>query len=235
MKPWTTRAGFVLGLAFGVLLLIPFWYGLGLLTEAGGHGDEHGGGGHGGDHGGMGSREAVRDFIQETQAFIAQHTRPDGCVVLGEAAEEHEHEHESSHGSEPEEAQGDEDEVAAEAEPEEHPVVYLRALQFAYLPSKICLKPGVTYVFRMMATDVTHGASIHLGPASLMVRLPPGVLVEREVRFDEPGEYLLYCSFYCGIGHPYMKGVILVEKGSGGGEGESDPGDEDAKEDDHPY
>lgn len=196
MKPITTRPGIVFGLAFTVLLLIPLWAGYGLLS------DEEGEGKHGG-HGVMGSQDAVRAFIQETQAFIAEHRRADGCVTP-DAEGGHAHGHEA----EPAEAE--------EQEHEERPVVYIRALQFAYLPQKICLKTHVTYLFKLMATDVIHGASIYLGPASEMIRLPPGVLVEKELAFTAPGRYLMYCSFYCGLGHQMMKAQIIVEPGPEG-------------------
>lgn len=124
---------------------------------------------------------SVKAFIAEAQAFLVKNTREDGCVEPREK-----------------DAQG-------------RIVVYFRALQYGYLPPKLCLKAGQTYVFKMMATDVTHGASIQLGTGSRMVRLPAGVEVEQEYTFTEPGEYLVYCSYYCGVGHPFMKGKIIVQ------------------------
>lgn len=211
MSHLTTRSGFILALSLGVLLLIPLWVALGVFSGGGGeegHADGHGG------HNPTDTAEAQRAFIQKTQAFIARHTRADGCVAPDGGAEEHEHSHEAG-TDKPEEETEEEGEHA-----EGHPVVYIRALQFAYLPQKLCLKTGVTYLFKMMSTDVTHGASIQLGPAGMMVRLPPGALVEQEVTFTEPGEYLLYCTYYCGVGHQHMKGQIIVEPA----EGSSSPG-----------
>jgi heme/copper-type cytochrome/quinol oxidase subunit 2 len=199
MRPLTTRSSFVFGLAFTVLLLVPLWAGYGFLFQNGGEDDE--------GHGNMGGKaEMIRAFAQETQAFIAKHTRPDGCVAPDDGAEGgHEHGGEDDRSI---------DHVDAEDQGEEgHVIVYIRALQFAYLPQKLCLKTYRTYLFKMMATDVTHGASIYLGPASEMIRLPPGVLVEREMTFTAPDRYLMYCSFYCGIGHQLMKAQIIVESG----------------------
>ena len=110
---------------------------------------------------------------------------------------------------------------AAEAGPGEHRedggreevagYVYMYARQFSYFPSTVCLEAGSRYRLVLMSIDVVHGASIQLGDHSLMVRLPRGVPVELELEFDEPGEYMVYCSYYCGIGHPYMSAKIIVE------------------------
>ena len=95
----------------------------------------------------------------------------------------------------------------------EHPLVYLQAVSFGYLPPRLCLKSGVTYQFRAMATDVTHGAAIQMDTGSKMLRLPPASEVSEDVTFSEPGEYLVYCTSYCGIGHNFMMGQIIVERG----------------------
>lgn len=182
MGSFSTRPGFVLGLAFAVLLLIPLWAAVGLFS-AEGHGE--------GGHGGM-KADLIADFRRDVAEFVERYRRPDGCV---EPPAPPEREGEGRRGHE----EADE------------PVVYLEAYQWGYRPARLCLLAGVTYRFRMMATDVIHGASLYLGPASRMVRLTPGVPVEMEVTFPQPGEFLLYCSYYCGVGHPYMKGVIQVE------------------------
>jgi heme/copper-type cytochrome/quinol oxidase subunit 2 len=178
---------FVIAPALAVLLIVPLWAALGVLEV-----EEEEGGGHHGAGGGD-----VEEFIMQVEDFVAENTRPDGCVEPGLAGEgEHE---------------GAEEHQEDEEHHEEHPTVYLQAFQYGYRPSKLCLKSGETYVFKMMSTDVTHGASIQLGPGSKMIRLPPGVLVEQEVTFTEPGEYMLYCSYYCGVGHPVMAAKIIVE------------------------
>lgn len=217
MQHLTVRPLFVFGLSFAVLLLIPLWAGLGVFGgEEGGHVEGgHQEGGHSME--GMGMSGEDKMFAQEVQAFIAGNTGDDGCVRPTLEA--------SKEGHEEEKHQGEEEHEEGEAEHEEGeaPVVYLQALQWAYLPQKLCLESGTTYEFRMMATDVIHGASIQLGNGSKMVRLPPGVEVVQEVTFPEPGEYLLYCSYYCGVGHQLMKGQIIVEHGT---EHEEDHGEE---------
>lgn len=193
-----------------ILTLIPLWAALGMFKSEMGKGGDHSTRGHG-DEGlrpptyhhlmwhlkpqdteeavvWMESIEEVNAFIEKVDAFVLENTRPDGCVEPGFANKTAKMEH-----------------------GREVDVVYLQAFQFGFRPQKLCLESGKAYMFVMMATDVTHGASIHLGQGSKMVRLPPRVSVMEEVTFTEPGEYLRYCSFYCGAGHAFMFAQIIVE------------------------
>lgn len=88
--------------------------------------------------------------------------------------------------------------------------VYLLAQQWSFDPSVLHLSANQSYRFRMMAVDAAHGASLQLGSASRIIRLPKGALVEQELSFTQPGEYLLYCTMYCGEGHQFMSGKIIV-------------------------
>lgn len=88
--------------------------------------------------------------------------------------------------------------------------VYLMAQKFSYSPDALRLKAGVPYRFRMMADDITHGASIQLGAASRIIRLRPNVVTEQTLTFTRPGEYLVYCTVYCGPAHDAMQGRIVV-------------------------
>jgi heme/copper-type cytochrome/quinol oxidase subunit 2 len=89
--------------------------------------------------------------------------------------------------------------------------VYMMAMQFSYMPEVIRLQHGVPYRFRMMSMDVNHGASIHTGFAGHIMRRPARQVVEMTMSFTEPGEYMIYCTVYCGDGHDQMKGKIIVE------------------------
>jgi heme/copper-type cytochrome/quinol oxidase subunit 2 len=88
--------------------------------------------------------------------------------------------------------------------------VYLAVQQWLFEPTVLRLRSGVPYRFRIMALDVSHGASIQLGRGSRIIRLRPGVLAERELTFTRPGEYLVYCTVYCGLGHDHMSATIVV-------------------------
>lgn len=90
--------------------------------------------------------------------------------------------------------------------------VYLMVERYAYTPADLRLEAGRAYRFRMMAMDTAHGASI-LGRVSLgghIMRSPAGALAQMTMTFTEPGEYLVYCTVYCGQGHGMMTGRIVV-------------------------
>jgi len=94
----------------------------------------------------------------------------------------------------------------------EEPIdVYLMALRYSYVPRVLRLEHGVAYRFRMMSIDVNHGASIHSGFAGHIMRRPAKTMVEMVMTFPERGEYMIYCTVYCGEGHSTMKGKIIVE------------------------
>jgi cytochrome c oxidase subunit II len=88
--------------------------------------------------------------------------------------------------------------------------VYLAAGMWYYLPATLRLDAGRPYRFRMMALDVSHGASIQFGKGGRMVRLRPGRLSEMEITFHRKGRLLVYCTFYCGPAHDYMQATIEV-------------------------
>ena len=98
------------------------------------------------------------------------------------------------------------------ADEEKEPIdVYLMAMRFSYLPRVLRLEKGVPYRFRMMSMDVNHGASIHTGFAGHIMRRPARTMTEMVMTFPEPGEFMVYCTVYCGEGHSQMKGKIIVE------------------------
>lgn len=145
-------------------------------------------------HGEEASSLSVEEFSALVDHFIEENTREDGCVEASSHA----------HGG------------------DGHGEVYIMAFMYGYRPSEICLKQGETYTFKMMSMDVVHGASLTMGSGSRMIRLPPGQLVEFEVTFNEPGEYIAYCSFFCGVGHYNMAFKIIVEPSAAGQEDHED-------------
>jgi heme/copper-type cytochrome/quinol oxidase subunit 2 len=97
-----------------------------------------------------------------------------------------------------------------EASPTMPPDVFLLAERWYFLPDALRLRRDVTYRFTMMAADVSHGASFQLGIGGHIIRLRRGVVTRRDLAFTAPGEYLLYCTVYCGVGHDQMIGKIIV-------------------------
>ncbi len=86
----------------------------------------------------------------------------------------------------------------------------MTAGKWFYLPNGLLLDAGQRYRFRMMALDVSHGASIQFGRGGRMMRLQPGRIAETELRFARPGRYLVHCTVYCGEAHDVMQASIEV-------------------------
>ncbi len=217
-RHFTTRRGFIAALGFGAVSLYGAWAAYGAAPlPFGGHQDApapepdaHGGhGGHGaaeapaeaGGHGGHGASPgmATEEFRVEHGHFVQRYARKDGSVNPHGGDDAH------SHGNGGHNAGGH-----GHGAGEEPVDVYLLAQKFAYSPDVLRLQAGRAYRFRMMAEDITHGASIQLGSASRIIRLRPNLVSEQTITFTKPGEYLVYCTVYCGQAHDAMMGRIVV-------------------------
>lgn len=220
----TTRRGFVTAVSFGVVSLYGLWaaYGaaptsLAFLSNAGSGGMK--GMGHGG--GGM----SVDEFRRLTTEFIEANSLPDGSVkpirhaaTKMSVAERHPP---SGEMQKPEHGGGHDDDHAARApapaeemhqtERGEEPIdVYVIATRYGYEPDLLRLEAGMPYRFRMMAVDADHGASFNFRIGSRMIRARAKTLTELKLVFPRPGEFMVYCTVYCGEGHDMMMGQIVV-------------------------
>ncbi len=206
----TSRRGFIVGASLSIVTVYGVWaaYDAAPLDFGGdkktGHADPDAGHGpaqpqtaqpdpaHAG-HGGPATDKAsvIERFRRDTDAFVAKYRQADGsvAVLLDKPGEGHE-----GHGAM---ARADLD-------------VYLLVQRWSFEPGVLRLARGQRYRFRMMAADVAHGASIQAGRGSVMMRLRPGVLVERALEFREAGRYLVYCTTYCGAPHDRMWASIQV-------------------------
>ncbi len=214
-RPLTTRRGFIAAASLGGVSLYGLWAAFGAapfrLTGGSEH-DAHEPTQEAGGHGGHGAARgpSVEEFRRQADAFITRHQQADGSVRV-DAAGVHtapgatsgaaEHGAHAGHGATAT------TESTASPGPAE---VYLVAQRYSYEPALLRLDAGAPYRFRMMALDAAHGASIQLGAGSRIIRLRQGALVEQELTFTRPGEYLVYCTMYCGIGHHQMSARIIV-------------------------
>lgn len=98
---------------------------------------------------------------------------------------------------------------AVEAMPGEP--VPMVAQQFGFLPRELRLRTGETYVLDVVSKDVIHGFSLQQGAGSLNAVVVPGTPTRITLTPTQPGEYLLLCNEYCGLGHQFMSGRIIVE------------------------
>ena len=84
------------------------------------------------------------------------------------------------------------------------------AMMFAFEPAEIRVPAGQPVTFRLTSTDVTHGFQIVGTNANTMV--VPGYISQFTTVFALPGEYLIVCNEYCGLGHHVMAGKLIVEE-----------------------
>jgi cytochrome c oxidase subunit 2 len=83
----------------------------------------------------------------------------------------------------------------------------LIGLMFAWLPSELTLPADTPVTFHLTSSDVTHGFEIVRTNGQSMV--VPGYISQFTTQFA-PGEYLIACNEYCGVGHHTMAAKLHV-------------------------
>ena len=84
------------------------------------------------------------------------------------------------------------------------------AQAWSFTPAEIRVPVGVDVQFVATAVDVIHGLNVEGTRLNMM--LIPGEISRNTYRFDEPGEHLIICHEYCGLGHHFMAGKVIVEE-----------------------
>ena len=84
------------------------------------------------------------------------------------------------------------------------------AVTFQFTPDEIRVPAHQRVTFRITSADVTHGFQIVGTNANTMVI--PGYVSQFTTVFDHPGEYLILCNEYCGLGHHLMSAKLVVEE-----------------------
>jgi cytochrome c oxidase subunit 2 len=100
-------------------------------------------------------------------------------------------------------------EPAVERNPDGSVRVAVRAEFFVFRPSIIRVPADRRVTFRVTSPDVMHGFQI-VG-TNVNVTVAPGYVSEVTTTFRRPGEYLIVCNEYCGLGHHLMQGTLIVE------------------------
>lgn len=85
---------------------------------------------------------------------------------------------------------------------------YYVAQVFSFTPNRITVPVGSKVTFYVTSSDVVHGFFIPDTAVNMMVI--PGWVNQDSHTFTKPGEYLLLCHEYCGIGHENMFAKIEV-------------------------
>lgn len=86
------------------------------------------------------------------------------------------------------------------------------AQMWTFLPAEIRVPAGSTVTFYLHSRDLVHGFKILETNVNLMAI--PGQVNRVTYTFREPGEYLIVCTEYCGVGHQAMFGRMIVEEAS---------------------
>ncbi len=87
--------------------------------------------------------------------------------------------------------------------------VYLVAKMWSFEPEKINVPAGSDVDFYITSKDVVHGFNIAEKNVNLMAVY--GGVGKTTVHFDKPGVYNIVCHEYCGVGHQYMHGEVVVK------------------------
>lgn len=82
------------------------------------------------------------------------------------------------------------------------------ASAFNYDPGEVQVPLGAKVKVIATTKDVIHGFEVAGTNVNMM--LEPGYISELEYTFNKPGEFLVLCNEYCGIGHHMMSSKIEV-------------------------
>jgi cytochrome c oxidase subunit 2 len=88
--------------------------------------------------------------------------------------------------------------------------VMVRAIgqQFSFTPQCIVVPAGTPVTLRATSADVVHGLLIE--GTNINAMLVPGYVSELPISFRQPGEHVVPCQEFCGIGHQGMWGKVKV-------------------------
>lgn len=79
---------------------------------------------------------------------------------------------------------------------------------WSFQPAEIHVPAGADITFTATTTDVIHGFNVEGTRVNMM--LVPGQISRLSYRFARPGEHLLICHEFCGLGHHMMYGKVIV-------------------------
>ncbi len=86
----------------------------------------------------------------------------------------------------------------------------MTAKKYQFDPSVITVKQGDKVRLVITATDRDHG--FKLDEYGINQKLKKSDPASIEFTADKPGTFTFRCSEFCGLGHPRMKGKLVVEK-----------------------
>jgi len=90
--------------------------------------------------------------------------------------------------------------------------VFAVASMWQFEPSDIKIPAGSEVDIYLSSKDVVHGFNIAEKNVNMMAVY--GSINKTTVKFDKPGVYTITCHEYCGAGHQFMEGKIVVTASS---------------------
>jgi cytochrome c oxidase subunit II len=95
-----------------------------------------------------------------------------------------------------------------------HVHAYVVGLTFAWLPGEMTVPARTPVTFHVTSVDVQHGFQIVRTNGQSQIL--PGYVSQFTATFD-PGEYLIACNEYCGVGHHMMFAKLHAVANAAGG------------------
>ena len=92
--------------------------------------------------------------------------------------------------------------------PDGSAVVRVVAQQYAFIPNCLVVPAGKPVTIRLASADVVHGFIVEGTNVNAMV--VPGYVTTVRTTFQEPGERLMPCHEFCGVGHQAMWAHVRV-------------------------
>lgn len=89
-------------------------------------------------------------------------------------------------------------------------VVNIKSSKYKYEPDPVVVKLGEKVRIIATSSDVAHGVTI--GEFNVNLVIEPGETETAEFTADKEGEFIIYCTVYCGPGHTQMRGKLMVKK-----------------------
>src|SRR5262249_37203657 len=92
--------------------------------------------------------------------------------------------------------------------PDGSAVVRVVAQQYAFVPSCLVVPAGKAVTIRLASADVVHGFLVQ--GTNLNAMVVPGYVTTVHTTFKDPGERLMPCHEFCGLGHQAMWARVRV-------------------------
>lgn len=98
--------------------------------------------------------------------------------------------------------------LGSAAEPDGSVTVRAIGQQYSFTPQCMLVPAATPVSFRATSPDVVHGFLIR--GTNINTMLIPGYVSVISARFDKPGDYLMPCQEFCGVGHEGMWAKVKV-------------------------